>query len=141
LIARRWRTGGVRVDAEAPPTQLFGLAISPDSLPRDVAAAALAAAHRGQLREALSLLYRGALSHLVHQRGLRIGSGATEGDVMSLARRLLPAATAGYFDRLLPAWVDLAYAHRIAEHAQVERLCREYAAHFSAVPAGVEPAA
>lgn len=140
-IARRWGSGSMRVDREAPPAQLFGLAISPDSLPSDVAAAARAAMQQGQLREALSLLYRGALSHLVHQRGLRIGGGATEGDVMRLARRLLPAATAGYFERLLPAWVDLAYAHRAPEAQRVEHLCNEYAAHFAARGRAMVPAA
>ncbi len=130
-IARRWQGGNDRAERETPPAQLFGLAISPDSLPPDVAAAARDALQRGQLREALSLLYRGALSHLVHQRGLRIGGGATEGDVMRFARRLLPAATASYFDRLLPAWVDLAYAHRPPQATQVEQLCSEYAAHFA----------
>jgi hypothetical protein len=131
-IARRWQAGPQLQVDNAPPAQLFGLAISPDSLPSDVAAAARQALQEGRLREALSLLYRGALSVLVHQRGLRIGSGATEGDVLRLVQRLLPAAMSGYFERLLPTWVDLAYAHRQPQVEQLAALCAEYGEHFAA---------
>lgn len=139
-IARRWQAGAQVQGDDAPPAQLFGLAISPDSLPGDVAAAARQALQEGRLRESLSLLYRGALSVLVHRRGLRIGGGATEGDVLRLAQRLLPAATSGYFERLLPAWVDLAYAHRQPEVAQLAALCTEYDQHFAQPRSSVDVA-
>jgi len=130
-IARHWRREGGEGEAEAAPGQLFGLAISPDSLPPDVAEAARGALRRGELREALSLLYRGALSFLVHQRGLRIGGGATEGDVLRLSGRLLAAPTQAYLARLMPVWIDLAYAHRAPRLGALDALCDEYPRHFA----------
>ena len=55
------------------------------TLPPDVGAAAAALARAGRLREALSLLYRGALSELVHRRGVRLLASHTEGDVLRLS--------------------------------------------------------
>ena len=75
------------------------------------------------MREALSLLYRGALSYLVHERGLAIRNGATEGDVLALARRRLPEAFVQYFEQLMPAWVEAAYAARLPASEQVAALC------------------
>jgi hypothetical protein len=130
LVARRWQGEREPPPPPASPAQLFGLAITPDSLPDDVAAAALAALDARQLREALSLLYRGALSQLVYARGLAIGEGATEGDVLQIARRGLPRAIAGYFERLLPAWVGLAYGGHEPSDGAVRLLCEQYAIHF-----------
>jgi hypothetical protein len=129
-VARRWQGPQPAEPGERAPARLFGLAITPESLPDDVAAAALAALQAGQLREALSLLYRGALSQLVHARGLRIGEGATEGDVLRIARRALPAAGAAWFEQLLPAWIATAYGHRLPGREAVEALCRQYAEQF-----------
>jgi hypothetical protein len=139
-LLRRWRGLPPEAKTGGAPETLFGLAIAPDSLPDDVAAAALAALEQGRLREALSLLYRGALSRLVHARGLRIGEGATEGDVLRLVRRRLPGAAADYFARLLPAWIALAYGHRAPQVEQVHELCIDYARHFGS-GATMEPAA
>lgn len=122
----------------AAPAQLFGLAIAPDSLPSDIPAAAQAALAAGHLREALSLLYRGALSHLVHRCGLRVGAGATEGDVLSLARARLPQQPVEYFSRLLPAWIQLAYGARPPTPETVMALIAE---HAQAMPGAAEPLA
>ncbi len=127
LVARRWQGRDTQAANEAPPTQLFGLAIHPDSLPPDIPAAARAALAQGHVREALSLLYRGALSHLVHVRGLSIRRGATEGDVLRLARRTLPTQPVAYFEELLPAWVEAAYAARIPDAERVAALCAQHA--------------
>jgi hypothetical protein len=127
LVARRWQGRDTQGTREAPPAQLFGLAIHPDSLPPDIPAAARAALAQGHVREALSLLYRGALSHLVHTRGLVIRRGATEGDVLRLARRTLPTQPVAYFEKLLPAWVEAAYAARLPDAERVAALCEHHA--------------
>jgi hypothetical protein len=44
------------------PAALFGMELAPDTLPADVPEAAARLAAAGKLRDALSLLYRGALS-------------------------------------------------------------------------------
>src|SRR5581483_2001669 len=60
-----------RIDdgAEEPSavSHVQDLDIRPASLPADIGEAALALLSQGRAREALSLLYRGALSHAVHR--------------------------------------------------------------------------
>lgn len=114
-----------------PPDTLFGLAVAPESLPGDVAAAAIAAAHAGRLREALSLLYRGALSALVHRHAVRLEPGDTEGDCVRLAAGALAPPAAGYFAALVGAWQHAAYAGRDADLARVEALAEQWREHFA----------
>lgn len=134
-LSRRWRASPDALARTTAPNTLFGLAIDPDSLPEDVVAAALAALAAGHAREALSLLYRGALSDLVHRRGLSVGRGATEGEVLVLAASLLSAEASGYFQRLLPTWTAAAYGGRPPAVAAVRHLCADYASHFHACAA------
>ena len=140
LLAKR--AGGGRADAQLdlPPQQLFGLAISPDSLPDDVIAAALAAIADGHLREAVSLLYRGALSYLVHDRAMRIGEGTTEGEVLRIAQPLLTVAAFAHFQRLVAAWIEIAYGHRPGNPEQLRALCHAQGNLFTATPAAVDAA-
>jgi len=116
-----------------PPDALFGFDIAPESFPEDIAGAAAEMARRGQLREALSLLYRGALSSLVHNHHLQLGAGDTEGDCSRAVSRSLPESAA-YFVRLVGAWQAIAYAARTADAAGIQRLCDEWRPHFSATP-------
>lgn len=136
LVVMLWRQRGSAgsVATVAPPAVLFGLAINPESLPADIPAAARAALAAGQWRDALSLLYRGALSHLVHQRGLRIARGATEGDVLRLAERSLPAQPVAYFRDLLALWVATAYGGRQPAPEAIEALCQRHADSLHLTP-------
>lgn len=129
-LHRQFRGRAADSAAPPPPRVLFGLAIAPDSLPDDLVAAALAALDAGRMREAVSLLYRGALSHLVHGRGLRIAAAATEGDVLRTAEPLLPPAAAAHFRRLLAAWLEIAYAHRPRPDAEIRALCAAHGPLF-----------
>ena len=107
-----------------PPAALFGMDLAPEKLPPDVGAAAAALAREGKLREALGLLYRGALSELVHKRGVQLLASHTEGEAVSLAR--LP-----YFGALVDAWQQCAYARRMPQAADVERLANDYGGAFA----------
>ncbi len=102
-------------DAYRPPDALFGLALAPESLPDDVAGAAARLATEGRFRDALSLLYRGALSVLVHRDHVPLAEGDTEGDCVRAARRARPARGADYFGRLVAAWQRAAYAGRLPD--------------------------
>jgi hypothetical protein len=135
-LLRLWLGAAPTPVPSAPPAVLFGLAIAPESLPEDVAAAARALIAEGKLREALSLLYRGALSNLVHVRGMRIGRGATEGDVQRLAANLLDATSQAYLRDLIGTWTETAYAARLPEAERIERLC----AGFSSLNGSAAPA-
>ena len=107
-----------------PPAALFGMDLAPEKLPADVAAAAIALAREGKLREALGLLYRGALSELVHKRGVQLLSSHTEGEAVRLAK--LP-----YFAILVDVWLQCAYARRIPAATDVERLANDYRSAFA----------
>lgn len=105
-----------------PPAALFGMALAPESLPDDVGAAAAALARQGRLREALSLLYRGALSALVYRHGVRLLASHTEAEVLQLA----PPHWKDSLGRLVEAWRLCAYASRDPGAAGIERLIEDY---------------
>jgi hypothetical protein len=107
-----------------PPAALFGMDLAPEKLPIDVGAAAAALAREGKLREALGLLYRGALSELVHKRGVQLLASHTEGEAVRLAK--VP-----YFGALVDAWRQCAYARRMPRAADVERLANDYRGAFA----------
>lgn len=110
-----------------PPPALFGMDLAPESLPPDVAAAAAALAREGKLREALSLLYRGALSNLVHRRGVQLLPSHTEAEVLSLSGQEVHA----YLEALVAAWRLCAYARRNPVPADIDRLAQGYQAAFA----------
>jgi hypothetical protein len=107
----------------APPA-LFGLELAADKLPADVPAAAAALAGEGKLREALSLLYRGALSELVHKRGVELAASHTEGEAVRMAG--MP-----FFSQLVDAWARCAYAQRFPSRQEVEALAETYREAFA----------
>jgi hypothetical protein len=113
-----------RPEPYRPPAALFGMELAPEKLPPDVGAAAAALAREGKLREALGLLYRGALSELVHKRGVQLLPSHTEGEAVRMAA--LP-----YFAALVEAWRLCAYARRLPSGADVERLAAQYKAAFA----------
>jgi hypothetical protein len=105
-----------------PPAALFGMALAPETLPADVAGAAAALAAQGKLREALGLLYRGALSVLVHRRGVMLLPSHTESEVLSLS----PPDNRTYMKDLIELWRQCAYARRTPERSQVDALAQGY---------------
>ena len=83
------------------------------------------------MREALSLLYRGALSALVHRHEIMLNAGDTEGDCLRAAGRVLPADATAYFGRLVGTWQSAAYAGLLPGLEGIERLCGDWPRHFS----------
>ena len=118
------REAGAAREPYRPPAALFGMELAPDKLPADVAAAAGELAREGRLREALSLLYRGALSELVHKRGVQLLASHTEGEAVRLAG--VP-----YFAALVDTWRACAYANRELPAAQVQALAAQYREAFA----------
>ena len=110
-----------------PPPALFGMELAPETLPPDVAAAAAALAREGKLREALSLLYRGALSNLVHQRGVQLLPSHTEAEVLSLSGQEVHS----YLEKLIAVWRLCAYAKRDPAPVDIEQLAQGYKASFA----------
>jgi hypothetical protein len=114
-----------------PPAALFGLDVTPESLPEDIAGAATALAGQGRAREALSLLYRGTLSALIHRHEIALVAGDTESDCLRAVQQKLPGQTADYFSTLVRAWQDVAWAARRPDAAGIDALCRQWGVHFA----------
>jgi hypothetical protein len=105
-----------------------GLDIRPESLPEDIGAAALALLEAGREREALSLLYRGALSRAVHRHGIAILASATEGEALRAVNAKLDPPRAAYFADLVALWQRAVYAGERVSAPPIDRLCRGFAA-------------
>lgn len=122
-------------------TEIAGLDIRPESLPDDVPGQVLALWRRGELRQALALLYRATISRLVHDDGLEIHAGATEGDCSRIAERAARGNTlsAGRLKAAAMAtelWLRAAYAGRWPDEAAVADGCRLWAGEFDGRTSG-----
>jgi hypothetical protein len=114
---------------EAPPElpeMLFGLDVTEESLPDDVAAQALELYQKQEYRAALALLYRASLAYLVKNYELKLSTGATEGDCLDYVTKKLALSSEAethYFIELTRAWQQTAYAHRVIPEGQMQQLC------------------
>jgi hypothetical protein len=129
LRARARSTRTVRALAASHVGELD---IRPDSLPDDVGAAALALLQSGRTRDALSLLYRGALSRAVHRFGVPIGDSFTEGEVLRAVAARLDCPRADYFNDVVGAWQQAVYGGHAAATGLVAALCTTFAATLGA---------
>jgi hypothetical protein len=131
--ARRWFFvhGGLASRAKVVlPSHVRDLDIRPESLPDDIAGTARTLWQRGEHRAALSLLYRGALSRLVHEHAVPIRAASTEGDCVVLASRTLPSEASGFFQGLVQAWLLTVYGARTPDDAVVMSLCDRFDAQL-----------
>jgi hypothetical protein len=103
------------------------LDIRPTSLPADIGAAALALLDAGRARDALSLLYRGALSRAVHRHGALIGESYTEGEALKAVNARLDPPRVAYFTDLVALWQRAVYAGESAPHERISSLCAAFA--------------
>ena len=118
----------------AAPENLFGLDIRPESLPERVGDTARELWRQGQQREAMSLLYRGALAALVHRQGITFSSSDTENDCLRIIQPLATEELYTHFQDLTQAWQQMAYAHRPPQEAQALNLCDSWHDHYEAGP-------
>jgi hypothetical protein len=139
-IAMIWayRTFQARTPAPGPmpsPTaaRIGDMDIRRESLPENIGAAALALAE-AKTREALSLLYRGAISRAVHRFGIPIGESYTEGEALRALGAHLDAARLAYFSDLVGIWRRVVYAGEALAGDPVRPLCRGFAAALDAPP-------
>lgn len=119
------------------PTQLFGLEVSPESLPEHLAQEA-ARLFEHDPRAALSLLYRGMLSQFIHRFDMPIHQSDTEMQVGAKAQRYAPVQ-AVFAQALTEVWVRAAYGHILPEREEGLRLCAAYRDHFPETAAGRLP--
>ncbi|MBA56110.1 MAG: hypothetical protein CMK89_16790 [Pseudomonadales bacterium] len=106
-----------------PPSHLFGLELNQENLPEDVIDAAQSLWQQQQFRQALSLLYRAALTFLIHERHLPLNSSHTEQECMRLCLQHEPQQRGQFFQQLTRHWIALAYAHQPLSDEEFTALC------------------
>ncbi len=128
LRLMRARTPASDMPQPASVSHISGLDIRPASLPDDVGAAALALLQAGRTRDALSLLYRGALSRAVHVHGVTVRESFTEGEALRAVESRLDGPRIDYFRELLALWQRATYAGQSAASETVAALCAKFGA-------------
>ncbi|KJZ34180.1 membrane protein [Pseudomonas fluorescens] len=111
------------------PQQAFGLDLNRETLPADIAASAerLWQTHP---REALGLLYRGLLSHLLHDFNMALKPADTEGQVLERIEHLQQPALLAFSKNLTGHWQNMAYGHRLPPAPVQQELCDGWRALF-----------
>lgn len=132
-LARYLRLHGFSRVRTQRPDFLFGLDVRPGSLPADVPGTAENLAREGRVREALSLLYRGALVRFLDS-GIEFQQGDTEGDCMRRVEAAEAPRRKAYFARLVTHWQVLAYGHHAVTPEAAIALARGWRSEFPAEP-------
>ncbi|MDP2748630.1 DUF4129 domain-containing protein [Pseudomonas sp.] len=111
--------------ATPPSSQLFGLEVTAQSLPADIAGAAeqLWAEHP---RAALGLLYRALLSRLLEDYRLPLNSAFTESEVLHLIEGLEQPELTTFSQTLTLHWQNLAYGQRLPPDNLRQALCQDW---------------
>lgn len=117
----------LKVNRAAAPTHVQDLDIRPESLPDNIGAAARTLWDSGEHRAALSLLYRGVLSRLVHVHNLPIRDSSTEGDCLRLTTARLREEQRNYVAQLIQIWQHAVYGGQQPEAASLYTLCDGFA--------------
>jgi hypothetical protein len=121
-----------RSKAAAAVSHVRDLDVRPQSLPDDIGAAAWALWQAGQVPAALSLLYRGALSRMIHRFDVPITASATEGECLVLARGRLEPGALRYVTQVVRAWEANIYGGRGLSSAMGEALCTGFGPRLDA---------
>ena len=118
--------------AKSPKPQqgmVFGLEITEESLPDNIAEEAWRLFANNQPRLALSLLYRGSLAVLINQYGIIVKDSDTEGECAQQVEHH-QAQLAVFFSMLTRAWVYMAYGHQAPSADEMKQLCDGWNKHF-----------
>lgn len=119
-----------KVAPETGALELAGLDLRRESLPRDVVAEARTLWDAGQVKDAVSLLYRASLVVLRDQHGLFIEDGDTEGRCMRKVTALEVQELGIYFGGLTDRWTRLAYGGEGLGESDFSGLAQGYGTHF-----------
>jgi len=122
--------GKTEKDEYQSPDIMFGMDVRPESLPQDIPNEAQKLWQAGKHREALSLLYRGALVHLINEEKVQLEDSNTEGDVLRLSTKQLSETKLAYFKSLTAQWKLIAYAHRAPANTDMQHLFDHWSSDF-----------
>lgn len=134
---RRWvkvRGQGLTRPPPTLPSHVRHLDIRPESLPQAIGVAAAALWNEGAQLAALSLLYRGTLSRLVHVHAVPIRAASTEDECAALARVRLASVPADFVTALVTTWQLAVYGARLPDTNHVMGLCRDFDLQLGAMP-------
>ncbi|MCD4741802.1 MAG: hypothetical protein K8R67_04875 [Desulfobacteraceae bacterium] len=108
------------------PSKLFGLDVSERSLPDDIINKVREFLKNNEIREALSLLYRGALVKLINDFNIQIPASATESECISLVKSKREKREISFFQTLTLIWLAMAYGHITPEKQTIEEVCQNW---------------
>jgi hypothetical protein len=123
----RSRSPSTKTNRARAPTHVQDLDIRPESLPDNIGEAARTLWDSGEHRAALSLLYRGVLSRLVHVHNVPIRDSSTEGDCLRLSTPRLREDQKNYVTLLIRVWQHAVYGGQQPETASLHTLCDGFA--------------
>lgn len=112
------------------PETISGLDIRKESLPADIVSVARKYWVDGEKEQALSILYRGALSNLVNYDGIQLTSSSTEDDCVQMVSSVVDEIKGNFFRILVINWQHVAYADRRPEDQQFSDLCNDWSVNF-----------
>ena len=113
------------------PDILFGMDVREASLPDNLLDEAKLLWQQQKARDSLSLLYRGALVHLLNKEKLPLENSHTEGDILKLSKKMLFDNKQHYLSQLTTQWQLVAYAHRIPNEEAMDWLFTHWQQDFS----------
>jgi hypothetical protein len=96
------------------------------ALPDDIVAAAGRLIDNERYRDALGLLFRGALGVLATEHGIAVSGSATERECCDIVHGGRPPVEAAYFTNLTRCWQRVAYAHATPAHDELSDLLRRW---------------
>ncbi|MDJ0779351.1 MAG: DUF4129 domain-containing protein [Gammaproteobacteria bacterium] len=116
---------------QAAPEVLFGLEVTPESLPEDVTAEVRRLWLDQAYREAIGLLYRASLSRLIDRHELAFRDSHTEAECAALVSERGIESLSTFFDELTRVWRRLAYGHQLPPGEVIDDLCRGWQRELS----------
>ncbi len=119
-----------RSSPQEPDAIVSGVDLQPASLPSNLVEVAQQYWQTGERTKALSLLYRGALVHLIDSRGLEIPESATESECLLIANRQIDEGLQEAFRALVRAWQQAAYGRGGPGDALFWNLCEAWRPHL-----------
>jgi len=112
------------------PSKMFGLDVRKDSLPKDIVRQAQQDWAVGNERAALSLLFRAALSKLLHEYDCQFRDGDTETECCNEVAKLQNKGLTKFMQNLTVIWQQLAYAHIKPTKTIFNQLCKQWSGVF-----------
>ncbi|KAG1694874.1 hypothetical protein GQR58_006816 [Nymphon striatum] len=113
------------------PEVMFGMDVRPESLPDDIIGESRKLWENKQHREALSLLYRGALIRLINQEQVQLKDSYTEGDVLRHSKTQITELKHAFLKDLTSNWKLVAYAHKNPSDTTMEQLFSTWLSDFA----------